>query len=179
MLEGHELLVGPDVENLNRSLVDEVLAASDDELASERKLAILLFREAMALEPACSEDRIRQLSSHDLALSRLLTSGLSEKRSGAVGSIISSVEYDLALWDDMERVLGSETLAERIRAIDVKRKELSLDKRQTLALDTALKYLSGWRPSDRIQRLLSAQSNRPTESECEVSEGEGGEDPSP
>lgn len=141
---------------LKQGLCEQMLGASDEELAEESSLSGLLFKHLMKFDQTRAELRMRKLIAHERGFCRILTSGLAHS-SNRVPELEPSErnQYELLWWDEMEQVLGAKKLEECIRDFDARREELSLSQKEAIALDLALDYLKGWRPPARFMRPVS------------------------
>jgi len=79
----------------------------------------------------------------------LLVSVLRQQSSWTPGSATSVQEPGLP-WQDLGRLFGEEALARRVREVRAQVKAEALDPRSNTALDTAVRYASGWRPKDHF-----------------------------
>ncbi|UQA61762.1 KAP family P-loop NTPase fold protein [Polyangium aurulentum] len=138
----YELLYEADIAKIDNDLAMRVLDEPAANLADEPRLGALMTRAAECSKEG-AESKFRELAADDgtmmKMLSRLLFAGIDEE------------SHSLHRWDELAQALDPQKLAERLKGLDTKRDELSLDGRSTLALDVALRYAGGWRP--RIERV--------------------------
>ncbi len=75
----------------------------------------------------------------------LLSSSLTEEQSLGTGDVVPRTEPRLP-WELLESVVGTDLLERRAKEMTNRRDDRVLDPKTTLALDTAERYVSGWRP---------------------------------
>jgi hypothetical protein len=141
---GHQLVSKDEAAKLEAELTALVLTADEDRLVTERDL-LGLFAWSVQKDPAGVEARLPALAKSDRFFVRLLRSGLSEARSQSIGEVAVRREYRLP-WDTFVKLLGEEQLIKRIGEFA---NETPNDERDRLALETARRYVEGWRPKER------------------------------
>jgi hypothetical protein len=147
---GHELVSEGEASRLGQQLRDLILRASPEELARERELPQLLSW-ALRDDELGSQETVRLVLDDDAALFRLLRSTLSEAFSQTIGEVNQRREYRLP-WDWLAKLIGPDRLDERVDALVKATNPADLDERGRTAIETAQRYLSGWRPSQWIDR---------------------------
>jgi len=77
----------------------------------------------------------------------VLRSSLKESHSFTQGEVVSRVEHEL-MWDGMCGLFGEDVVKRRVEELARARDggRVSPDERTSSALDTARRYVAGWRP---------------------------------
>ena len=130
---------------LSKQLTQQIINTADEELASQDSLMGLL-NIVRDNDEISGNEKIRHFAENDAWLLCMLASDLSKITALPLGSISASTEYGFSNWETLEFILSPDTLHRRIHLINGKREQMHLDDRLGLALDTALKYVNGWRP---------------------------------
>jgi predicted KAP-like P-loop ATPase len=159
---GHKLVSESEASRLGQELRDLVLRSSPDDLARERELPQLLSWALRDDEPGALGP-VRQLLDDDAVLFRLLRSTLSEAFSQTIGQVDQHREHQLP-WDWLGKLIGQDRLDERVRAVVSAIDDARLDERGRAAVETARRYLAGWRPSQWGDGDAAPADDQPIES---------------
>ena len=143
---GRGLVSEEEARNLEEHVLTALEHADPDTLAQERDLVRLLMA-AREIDQARGEALCTRLAQKDAVFLAVLRSSLKETHSFTQGEVVSRVEHEL-MWDVMCDLFGEDVVKRRVEELARARDggRLSLDERTSLALDTARRYVAGWRP---------------------------------
>ena len=142
-------LVSPsEAAQLAEALQTQTLGASSDSMAKERDLVLLL--------QFCDDgtdhvpDLVRTWATSDRFMLRLLRSAVGDRTGFGLGDVAQKHEYTIA-WEYLVDLLGETLLVSRVDGLHSARSSLHLEEREVVALDTAVRYRAGVRPSRFLQ----------------------------
>ncbi len=143
---GRGLVSEEEARNLEEHVLTALEHADPDSLARERNVVRLLMG-AREIDRTRGEALSTRLAEKDSVFLTVLRSSLKESHSFTQGEVVSRVEHEL-MWDAMCDLFGEDVVQRRVeelaRAGDGG--VVSPDERTSLALDTARRYVAGWRP---------------------------------
>jgi predicted KAP-like P-loop ATPase len=143
---GRGLVSEEEAHNLEEHVLTALEHADPDSLARERDLVRLLIG-AREIDRTRGETLSSRLAEKDFVFLAVLRSSLKESHSFTQGEVVSRVEHEL-MWDAMCDLFGEDVVKRRVEEL-VRARDggtVSLDERTSLALDTARRYVGGWRP---------------------------------
>lgn len=142
---GHKLVSEEAAERFEERLLEELMACRSADLQREPEILRLVW-----WAYRYSEDQVKQwahrLFQDEQLLLHALGQTLSYTKTQTAGSGLIKKEPRLP-WERLERVFGKDFLAERVTALQDSGQE-EPDARTASALDLAVHYAAGWRPSD-------------------------------
>jgi len=143
---GRGLISEEEARNLEKHVLSALEQADPVSLAQERDLVRLLL-EAREIDQARGEALCARLAEKDIVFLAVLRSSLKESHSFTLGEVVSRVEHEL-MWDAMCDLFDEDVVKRRVEELARARDEggVSPDERTSLALDTARRYVAGWRP---------------------------------
>ncbi len=143
---GRGLVSEKEARNLEEHVLTDLEHADPDTLARERDLVRLLMG-AREIDQARGEALSTRLAEKDPIFLAVLRSSLKESHSFTQGEVVSRAKHEL-MWDAMCDLFGEDVVKRRVEEFARARHGggVSLDERTSLALDTARRYVAGWRP---------------------------------
>jgi hypothetical protein len=143
---GRGLVSEEEARNLEEHVLTALEHADPEALAGERDLMRLLMG-AQEIDQARGEALSTRLAEKDPVFLTALRSSLRESHSFTQGEVVSRVGHEL-MWDALCDLFGENVVKRRVEELARARDGggVSLDERTSLALDTARRYVAGWRP---------------------------------
>ncbi len=143
---GRGLVSEEEARNLEEHVLTALEHADPDSLARERDLVRLLLG-AREIDRARGEALSTRLAEKDPVFLAVLRSSLKESHSFTQGEVVSRVDHEL-MWDAMCDLFGEDVVKRRVEELAraCHGGGVYLDERTSLALDTARRYVAGWRP---------------------------------
>jgi predicted KAP-like P-loop ATPase len=142
---GSELISKEVWEQQLRELCQTTVTADPEQLAGERDLAALMWRVEQHVDGPRRESLQRLLRSSQFVLA-LLRSGLTEGFSQTMGEAAQTKHWRLP-WEGFEKVFGEDEWTKAVSDALSKPNLLGGRDRERIAIETAKRYLSGWRPN--------------------------------
>jgi predicted KAP-like P-loop ATPase len=141
---GHKLIPADQAATFYAELNTALLTSSAEVLAAERQL-MMLFVRIVETNGHAAKEWIQSVTADDAVLLRLLRSGLREQRSQTMGDY--AVRTTPAIpWPLLVEWLGEDLLRTRVTELAETQMDAALEERTALALQTAVRYVSGELP---------------------------------